>query len=57
MRRVAKKYLHPDQLVILAVGNVKAMREGGFDKAPELKFDDFGRVQVLPLRNPDTLKR
>lgn len=57
VRRVAKKYLHPDQLVILAVGDVKAMREGGFDKMPDLKFDDFGRVKVLPLRNPDTLTR
>ncbi len=57
VRRVAKKYLHPDQLVILAVGDVEAMRKGGYDKAPDLKFDAFGPVKQLSLRDPDTLKR
>jgi len=55
--RVAKKYLHPDQLVILAVGDAAAIRKGGHDKAPDLKFDDLGAVTVLPLRDPDTLTR
>lgn len=55
--RVAKKYLHPDELVILAVGDSAAIRKGGHDKAPELKFDDLGAVKELSLRDPDTLTR
>lgn len=57
VRRVSRKYLHPDQLVILAVGDVEAMRKGGYDKAPDLKFDAFGPVKILPQRDPDTLQR
>ncbi len=55
--RVAKKYLHPDELVILAVGDASAMRAGGHDKAPDLRLDGFGKVTELPLRDPDTLTR
>ena len=55
--RVAKKYLHPDQLVILAVGDADAIFAGGHDKAPELHLDAFGPVKRLPLRDPETLKR
>lgn len=55
--RVAKEYLKPDKLVILAVGDTAAMRAGGIDKAPDLKFDALGQVTTLGLRNPDTLKR
>lgn len=57
VQRVARKYLHPDQLVILVVGDTKAVRAGGHDKAPELRFDAFGPVTELPLRDPDTLRR
>ena len=45
------------ELVILAVGDRKAVRAGGHDKAPNLRFDAFGTVTELPLRNPDTLRR
>jgi len=55
--RVAKKYLHPDKLVILAVGNADDVLGGGYDKAPNLKFDAFGAITRLPLRNPETMKR
>lgn len=55
--RVAQKYLHPDQLVVLAVGDADAIMAGGHDKAPDLKFDAFGPVTRLPLRDPDTMKR
>lgn len=55
--RVAKKYLHPDQLVILAVGDADAIFSGGHDKAPNVKFSDFGHVTRLSLRDPDTLAR
>lgn len=57
VQRVAKKYLHPDELVVLAVGDAAAIRAGGHDKAPETRLDRFGTVVPLPLRDPDTLKR
>ncbi|MCH7720229.1 MAG: insulinase family protein [Planctomycetes bacterium] len=55
--RVAKKYLHPDQLVLLAVGDATIIRAGGHDKDPDLALDKFGKVIQLPLRDPDTRKR
>ncbi len=53
---VAKKYLHPEKLVILGVGNVEEMLKG-YDKVP-VKFTDFGlgEVKRIPLRDPMTLK-
>jgi len=57
VQRVAQKYLHPDQLVILAVGDAEAIVAGGYDKAKDLNFDAFGPVQRLPLRDPDTMRR
>ncbi len=50
----AKKYLHPDKLVFLVVGDPEAV-EAGSDKHPE-KYSDFGPVTILPLRDPVTLK-
>ncbi len=57
VQRVAKKYLHPDRLVILAVGDAETILAGGHDKAPELRLDAFGKVERLPLRDPETMKR
>jgi len=57
VQRVARKYLHPDQLVILAVGDAEAIVTGGYDKAKDLHFDAFGPVKRLPLRNPETMRR
>lgn len=57
VQRVAKKYLSPDKLVIVAVGDVDAIIAGGHDKAPDLKFDSFGKITRLPLRNPETMQR
>ena len=51
---VAKKYLHPDKLVFLVVGDPKAVEEGS-DKHPE-HYSDFGPVTNLPLRDPMTLE-
>jgi zinc protease len=50
----AKKYLHPDKLVFLVVGDPKAVEEGS-DKHPE-RYSDFGPVTILPLRDPMTLE-
>ena len=55
--RVAKQYLHPDRLVVLAVGDAPALLAGGHDKQPDLNLDDLGQVIQLPLRDPDTRKR
>ncbi len=57
VHRVAQTYLHPDRLVILAVGDADAILAGGHDKVPELRFDTFGKFTRLPLRDPDTLSR
>jgi predicted Zn-dependent peptidase len=53
--RVAQKYLQPDKLVILGVGNTKDIL-AGYDKVP-VKFADFGlgEAKTIPLRDPMTL--
>jgi predicted Zn-dependent peptidase len=51
---VAQKYLHPDKLVFLVVGDPEAVEQGS-DKH-EQKFSDFGKVTILPLRDPMTLQ-
>jgi len=51
---VAQKYLHPDKLVFLVVGDPEAVREGS-DKHEE-RFADFGEITILPLRDPMTLE-
>jgi len=50
---VAQKYLHPDKLVFLVVGDPEAVQAGS-DKHPE-RYSDFGQVTILPLRDPMTL--
>lgn len=51
---VAKKYLHPDKLVFLVVGDPDAVQQG-WDKDP-VRFSDFGEITILPLRDPLTLE-
>jgi len=51
---VAQKYLHPDKLVFLVVGDPEAVQEG-WDKKPA-RFSDFGEITILPLRDPLTLR-
>lgn len=51
---VAQKYLHPEKLVFLVVGDLEAV-EKGWDKDP-VRFSDFGEISVLPLRDPMTLE-
>ncbi len=50
----AQKFLHPDRLVYLVIGDPEAVAAGS-DKHPE-RFSDFGEVTILPLRNPMTLE-
>ncbi|MEJ2719896.1 MAG: pitrilysin family protein [bacterium] len=51
---VAKKYLHPDKLVFLIVGDPVAVEQGS-DKHED-QISDFGEVTILPMRDPMTLK-
>lgn len=51
---VAQKYLHPDKLVFLVVGDPEAVQKGS-DKHDE-RFSDFGEITILPLRDPMTLE-
>jgi predicted Zn-dependent peptidase len=51
---VAQKYLHPDKLVFLVVGDPDAVQKGS-DKHDDA-FADFGKITVLPLRDPKTLE-
>ena len=51
---VAQKYLHPEKLVYLVVGDPDAV-EAGSEKHPE-RFSDFGPITILPLRDPMTLE-
>jgi zinc protease len=54
--RVAGNYLHPDKLVILAVGNIDEMLKGNSEQ-PEYSFQKIagGRVQTIPLPDPQTM--
>ncbi len=49
----ARKYLHPDKLVFLVVGDPEAVQRGS-DKHGE-RFSDFGEIKILPLRDPMSL--
>jgi zinc protease len=56
--RVAQKYLMPEKLAILAVGNVKEVLAGDADHA-DLKFEKFdgdGKIDRIPLPDPLTMK-
>jgi predicted Zn-dependent peptidase len=50
----AQKYLHPEKLVILMVGDPDAV-QAGWDKDP-VRVSDFGPVTIMPLRDPMTLE-
>ncbi len=50
----AHKYLKPDKLVILVVGNLEEILKGHPD-FPDVKLENFGTLHRLPLRDPLTL--
>jgi zinc protease len=56
IQRVAREYLHPDKLVILAVGNVEEVLKGNSEK-PEYSFQKMGggKITRIPLPDPLTM--
>lgn len=50
----ARTFLHPDELIFLVVGDPDAAQAGS-EEHPD-HFSDFGKVTVMPLRNPLTLE-
>ena len=56
IRRVASKYLVPDQLVILAVGDKNELLLGHPDHPVQLQSMAGGKLTEVPLRDPLTMK-
>jgi zinc protease len=54
--RVAQKYLTPDKLIVLAVGNVTDMLKGNPDN-PQYTFEKLGgrKIERIPLPDPMTM--
>jgi predicted Zn-dependent peptidase len=55
IQRVARRYLHPDDLVILAVGNAEAILKGNPDR-PQFSMEKLGKISRIPLPDPFTLE-
>jgi predicted Zn-dependent peptidase len=56
--RVSQTYLHPDQLVIVGVGEIAEILAGNPDQ-PAYKFSDYageGGIQRIPLPDPLTME-
>ena len=54
----AQRHLHPDRLVVLAVGDREAMLQGNPDK-PQFSFDNLASdagIQSIPLPDPLTMQ-
>lgn len=54
-RLAAQKYIHPDQLVILIVGNIDEIMQGD-PNYPDAHLEQLGEITRLPLRDPMTLQ-
>lgn len=57
VQRVARQHLHPDKMVILAVGNTEDMLKGNPDK-PDYSFKKMagGKIIRIPLPDPLTME-
>jgi zinc protease len=57
VERVAQKYLDPERMILLVVGDQKAIDKGDGKHPESLASLSGGRITVLPLRDPLTMKR
>ena len=55
VKRVAGEHMKPEKLVYVFVGNLPAIKGG--DGAHDIKIEEFGPVQDVPLPDPMTLER
>jgi predicted Zn-dependent peptidase len=55
VKAAAREHIHPDNLVVLVVGNIDEILKGHPDH-PEASFEQFGKLVRLPLRDPMTLE-
>lgn len=57
VQRVAQRYLQPDQLVVLVVGNIDEITKGNPDKPQHslLKIARDGQIRRIPLPDPLTM--
>lgn len=55
VKAAAAAYLHPQDFVVLVVGNVEEILQGHPDH-PTVKFENFGTLRRVPLRDPMTLE-
>jgi len=55
IKEAAQRFIKPDALVILVVGNVEEILKGHPD-FPDVKLENFGPIVRLPLRDPMTLQ-
>jgi zinc protease len=53
LESAAERRLHPEESIILVVGNVEDILAGHPDH--DARFTDFGKIHHLPLRDPMTL--
>ena len=56
IQRVAAKYLTPDKVAILVVGNKEEILKGHPDHPVTVKSLTSGGLKEVPLRDPYTLK-
>lgn len=55
IQKTARRYIHPAQFVILVVGNIDEILKGHPDY-PDARFQNFGPLIRVPLRDPMTLQ-
>ena len=57
VQRVAQKYLQPDKLVVLVVGNIDEITKGNPDRPQHslLKIAKDGQIRRIPLPDPSTM--